>query len=166
MTSPLIIRPATPTDRLELRWAVVELQNYERMRHATRRPGEEIADACLDWMQRQAEASGAVLVAEIGREFVGFVAGWIDEATNIAETPDSNRFGYISGICVMPGVRGQRIAERLLDGIEQYLRPAGITRLRISSLAVNTSARTSYERAGFLPYEVLYEKAIDGEGDA
>ena len=68
------------------------------MRPACR--AEQIADAYLDWMLRQAEVSGAVLVAESGGSFVGFVAGWIEQADNVAETPDFNRFGYISDICV------------------------------------------------------------------
>jgi len=166
MTAPLILRPATPADRRSLREAIVELQNYERLRHATRLPGEQVADAYLDWMQRQAEAGGAVLVGESGGNFVGFVAGWIEETNNIGETPDSNRVGYISDICVMPAFRGQRIARQMLDGIEQYLRGAGVTRLRINSLAVNTSAQASYEHAGFLPYETVYEKVIGGEDGA
>ena len=38
MTPPLIIRQSTPTDRPHLRQAIVELQDYERLRHATRLP--------------------------------------------------------------------------------------------------------------------------------
>lgn len=163
--SPIVIRPTTADDRPLLRQAVIELQDYERLRHATRLPGEQIADAYLDWMLSQAAASGAVLVAESRAGFAGFVAGWIEEAENVAETPDSNRVGYISDICVMPAFRGRRIAAQLLDGIEQYLRPAGVTRLRINTLTVNTSARASYEHAGFVPYEVLYEKLIGTEGE-
>jgi hypothetical protein len=86
-------------------------------------------------------AGGVVLLAERGGNFLGFVAGWIEQTDNIAETADSNRFGYISDICVLPACRGQRI------GIEQYFRHAGVRRLRINSLAVNTSAQTSYEHA-------------------
>lgn len=161
VTAPLIIRPAMPADRPDLRQAVIELQDYERLRHPTRLPGEQIADAYLDWMLQQADAdNGVVLVAQSGGRFVGFVAGWIEEATNIAQTPESNRFGYISDICVMPAFRGQRIAVQLLDGIEQYLCRAGVTRLRLYSLAVNASAQASYEHAGFAPYEILYEKVI------
>ena len=107
-----------------------------------------------------------MLVAERGGSFVGFAAGWIEQADNIAETPDSNRFGYISDICVMPTLRGQRIAEQLLDGIERYLCRDGVVRLRINSLPVNTCAQTSYERAGFVPYEILYEKVTKTGGDA
>jgi ribosomal protein S18 acetylase RimI-like enzyme len=168
MPSPLIIRPVTPADRPDLRQAIIELQDYECLRHATRLPGEQIDDAYLDWMQRQAEANGVVLVAERDSGFIGFVAGWIEQTENIGETADSNRFGYISDIYVMPAFRGNQIAAQLLDGIEQYFRRTGVTvtRLRINALAVNTSAQASYERAGFVPYEVLYEKVIAKEPPA
>jgi hypothetical protein len=33
MTPPLIIRPAAPADRADLRRAIVELQDYEQLRH-------------------------------------------------------------------------------------------------------------------------------------
>jgi ribosomal protein S18 acetylase RimI-like enzyme len=108
----------------------------------------------------RAETQGAVLVAESNRIFVGFVAGWIEETKNVGETPDSNRVGYISDICIMPDFRGHRIAVQLLKRIEWCLASFGITRLRINSLAANKSARASYERAGFALYEIIYEKAI------
>jgi ribosomal protein S18 acetylase RimI-like enzyme len=92
--------------------------------------------------------------------FRRFVAGWIEETKNIGETPDSNRVGYISDICVMPDFRGRRIATQLLSSIEQHLGRAAVARLRINSLAANQSARASYEHAGFLPYEIIYEKTI------
>jgi ribosomal protein S18 acetylase RimI-like enzyme len=141
-----------------LRLAIVELQEFERRLHETRLPGEEIADAYLDWMMRQAAKSGAVLVAEIDGFVIGFVSGWIERTDNIAETADSNRIGYISDICVLPSHRGQRIAGQLLDRVSEQLGAAGVTRIRIGSLADNRSARASYERAGFVPYEVVYEK--------
>jgi ribosomal protein S18 acetylase RimI-like enzyme len=166
MSRPLVIRPATPSDRSNLRRAIIELQEYERLRHSTRLPGEQIADAYLVWIESRAAAGGAILIAERGGDFLGFIAGWVEETTSIAETADSNRFGYISDICVLPPVRGQRIATQLLDGMEQYLRAAGVRRLRIASLALNASARASYEHAGFIPYEVVYEKVIDDGGDA
>src|SRR5260370_37102480 len=110
-------------------------------------------------MLGRADESGALGIAEYLGRFLGFVAGWIEERTNIAETPASNRFGYISDICVIPSFRGLRIAERLLQAIELRLKRTGIDHLRLHVLAANRSARTSYERAGFAPYEITYEKA-------
>ena len=108
-----------------------------------------------------------MLVAESGGEFAGFVAGWVEQAGNIGETPDSNRFGHVSDICVMPAFRGRRIAGLLLEAVERHLRRAGVTRLRVNALAANAPARASYERAGFAPYEVLHEKVVvDAGGDA
>jgi RimJ/RimL family protein N-acetyltransferase len=57
----------------------------------------------------------------------------------------------------MPPFRGQGIAERLLGSMEQYLCHARVMRLRITALAANTSARACYQRAGFSPYEIVYE---------
>jgi ribosomal protein S18 acetylase RimI-like enzyme len=160
MAENLIIRLATAADRSHLRQAIIELQDYERFRHTTRLPGEQVADAYLDWMLGRAESCGAVLVADSNSIFAGFVSGWIEQSQNIGETPDSNRVGYISDICVMPAFRGRRIATRLLKEIERYLAGLGIARIRITSLAENKSARASYERAGFAPYEVVYEKTL------
>jgi ribosomal protein S18 acetylase RimI-like enzyme len=101
---------------------------------------------------------GALLVAEIDSSFVGFVAGWIEHSDAVMETWDSNGFGYISDVYVLPEFRGQRIAIRLLSAIEERLCGAGITRIRICALAANASASASYERAGFEPYEIIYEK--------
>jgi ribosomal protein S18 acetylase RimI-like enzyme len=149
----LTIRPATPADLSLLRAAIVELQEFEHSRHSTRLPGEPIADAYLHWMQHQAEAAGIILVAESKGHFVGFVAGWIEETANVAETSDY--------ICVMAAFRGQGIAQRLLHQIERFFRATGVTRLRITALATNTSAQACYQRAYFVPYEVVYEKLID-----
>ena len=66
-----------------------------------------------------AEANGIALVAECAGSFLGFVAGWVEQTDNIAETPDSNRFRYISDICIPPAFRGKGIAVQ--TGIGQYL---------------------------------------------
>jgi ribosomal protein S18 acetylase RimI-like enzyme len=156
----LKIRPAARSDRPQLRRAVIELQDNESLLHPTRIPGEQIADAYLDWMQKRAANEGVVLIAEIEDAFAGFVAGWIENESRIEETPDSNRFGYVSDICVLPIYRGRRIAARLLDAFELRLRGAGVTRMRLFTLAANRAARASYERSGYVEYEIVYEKLL------
>jgi len=163
MSNSVIIRPATSADRADLRRAIVELQEHERRLHATRRPGEAIADAYLAWLEERAVAAGGViLVAVAAGEFAGFAAGWVEETESIAETPDSNRFGYVSDLCILPGYRGRRIAGLLLAALENVLAAAGITRLRLSTLAMNDAARRTYDRAGLAPYEIVYEKLVRG----
>lgn len=154
------IRPAQAADRDNLRQAIVELQEHERGLHASRLPGEQIADAYLSWLENQTSENGALLVAKIEGQFAGFVAGWIEEGNAIAETPDSNRFAYVSDIFVAIPYRGRGVSRRLLDGIERRLLRPGITRLRLAALAANTSASRAYQRAGFSTYEIIYEKDI------
>jgi hypothetical protein len=54
----VIIRLATPADRAHLRQAIIELQDYERLQHITRLPGDQVANAYLDWMLGSAESWG------------------------------------------------------------------------------------------------------------
>src|SRR5271165_1485599 len=151
----LTIRPATPSDRRRLRAAVVELHEHERRLHNSRLPGEETADAYLAWMLAEARHGGAVLIAEAGGAFAGFAAGWIARDNFIEETPDSNRYGLVSDLCVLPAFRGRGIAARLLGAVEAGLRRGGVSRIRLSTLAANNAARTVYERSGYAPYEVV-----------
>jgi ribosomal protein S18 acetylase RimI-like enzyme len=94
--------------------------------------------------------------------FAGFAAGWIVQENVIEETPDSNRFGYVSDVCVPPAFRGRGIAARLLEALEARLSLSGVARIRLSTLAANQAARAAYERSGYAPYEIVYEKAARG----
>ena len=153
------VRLALPSDKPDLRAAIVELHEEERRLHDSRLPGEETADAYLLWMIGEAAHGGAVFVAEAGGVFAGFAAGWVVQESLIEETPDSNRFGYVSDVCVLPAFRGYRIAGHLLEARESRLSLNGVKRIRLSALASNKAARASYERAGYAPYEIVYEKA-------
>jgi GNAT superfamily N-acetyltransferase len=86
-------------------------------------------------MLAEAARDGAVFVAEAGGVFAGFAAGWL------------------------PAFRGRRIAARLLQALEVRLSLYGIKRIRLSALAANKAARTSYERLGYVAYEIVCEKA-------
>ena len=161
--SDVVIRPVIPADLSDLRLAMVELQEHERrLDETTRLPGEQIADSYLERLQREAaEKHGAIFVAACDGVFAGFAVGWIIERDHIPESADSNRFGYLSDICVMPAYRRRRIAQRLLAALEQHFASAGITRFRLFTLAANATARATYESAGFAAYEILYEKLVD-----
>ena len=66
---------------------------------------------------------------------------------------------------MLPAYRGRRVASRLLEALESHLSRGGVTRIRIGALAANLAARASYERSGYAPYEVVYEKVIGTDGD-
>ena len=67
----LTIRAAVPSDGLELRRAVIELQDHESRLHPSRVKSDHIADVYLDWMQKRAAEHGAVLIAELDGAMAG-----------------------------------------------------------------------------------------------
>jgi ribosomal protein S18 acetylase RimI-like enzyme len=158
-------RQAIASDLPSLRDAVIELQDHERRLHASRLPGQEIADTYLTWLQGRAVEDGVILVAEINGVFAGFAAGWIETEDSIPEDPNWRRFGYVSDICVLSDYRGRGIAGQLLQALEPALRHAGARHVRVSALAANKIARAAYEKSGYSAYEVIYEKALtDADG--
>jgi ribosomal protein S18 acetylase RimI-like enzyme len=164
---PFALRPYRDADRAAVIEALVGLQDHEVALHDTRRPGRQVAEPylarLLDTLARQA---GAIVVAEADGRFAGFVAGYVAEDDQLAETADSNRHGYVSDIFVVPERRGGGLAQALLAAAERHLAATGITRVRIGVLAANRMAGRAYEKHGFEPYEVVYEKRVVPPGPA
>jgi ribosomal protein S18 acetylase RimI-like enzyme len=161
VTPNVTIRTATDHDWPALLAAITDLQDYERTIHDTRRPGREIAEAYLDSLMASVTANaGSLLIAEAGGAFAGFAACWVKQEDVVAETEESNRYGYISDTFVMPALRGCGIAGHLIRAAEVQLRATGVTRLRISVLAANRSAQRAYSKSGFEPYELTLEKRL------
>ncbi len=159
-----VIRPYAPSDHDWVLECEVELQEHERAIHDTRLPGQPNSRDYLAMLWEDlAEGQGAMLIAEDanGRR-VGLVAGHIVDSPWPMETPDSTRHGYVSDIFIKPEARGTNLARELLDAIAAHLRTAdpGLTRLRVNVLAVNRIACRAYEKAGFTPYEIMYERLL------
>jgi len=156
-----VIRPYRETDRAAVIAAEIDMQEYERTLHDTRLPGAGVMDAYLDrLLQEVAAQSGALLVAEENSRLVGLVACTVVEDDAVQETADSNVHGYVNDIYVVPERRGSGLAQALLRAAEDHLASTGITRVRINVLAANAMARRAYEKHGFKPYEVMYEKRL------
>jgi ribosomal protein S18 acetylase RimI-like enzyme len=156
-----IIRPYRESDRAAVVAAEIELQEYERTLTDTRLPGAAVMDTYFDRLQQQVAAqSGAILVAEEDGRFLGVVACVVVQDDVVQETPDSNVHGYITDIYVVPERRSSGLAQALLRAAEAHLATTGISRMRINFLAANAMARRAYEKYGFEPYEVMYEKRL------
>ena len=159
-----VIRPYTPADHDWVLQCEVDLQEHERAIHDTRLPGLPHSRGYLAMLwDVLAESRGIMLIAENAEgERLGLVAGHIEDAPWPMETPDSTRYGYVSDIFIRPEARGTGLAQALLDAIAAHLHRVDPTliRLRINALAVNRFACRAYEKAGFTPYEVMYERLI------
>lgn len=158
------IRPYTPADHDWVLGCEVELQEHERALHDTRLPGLPHSRDYLALLQDVlAENCGIMLIAEnADGTRVGLVAGHVVDEPWPMETPDSTRYGYVDDIFIRPESRGTGLARQLLDAMADHFRQVDprLTRMRVNVLAVNQIARRAYEKAGFTPYEVTYERLI------
>jgi ribosomal protein S18 acetylase RimI-like enzyme len=158
------IRPYQSTDRAAVIEALVELQDSEVPLHDTRLPGRQVAEPYFrELLEMTTRQSGQILVAMDSNILVGIVVCFVVEDETISETADSNRYGYVSDIYVRPSHRGSGLAQRLLVAAENYIAGTGVVRIRINVLAANSRARGAYEKYGFAPYEVMYEKRIGSQ---
>lgn len=157
-----IIRLYAAEDRAAVLAALAELQEHERALHETRAPARGATEAYFDRLIAELAAkSGILLIAEAAGDLAGLAAGLIERTETVLETADSTTFGYCTDLYVQPVFRGSGLAGALLDRLEHHLcGQAPITRFRINALAVNRIACRAYERAGFVPYEVMYERLV------
>jgi ribosomal protein S18 acetylase RimI-like enzyme len=158
----IAIRPYEARDRAAVTAALVGIQEHERAMHDTRVSGGAATETYVGELLAEVTAkSGAIFVAERAGALVGVVAGYIVDDPTVNETEDSNLHGYCSDIYVVPDERAAGLAQTLLDTLERHLAAqAPIRRFRICALAVNRLATRAYEKAGFTPYEVIYERLV------
>ncbi|MBV9835533.1 MAG: GNAT family N-acetyltransferase [Alphaproteobacteria bacterium] len=157
----IVLRDFTPEDHPFLLTAIAALNDHERTLHDTRLPGAEIAEVYFNKIHGKITTNrGCIVVAWNGDRRVGYMACRIEEDDAVAETVDSNVFGYISDVFVVAEMRGRAIAALLVAEAERRVRPHGVTRLRIGSLANNDQAIRAYRKAGYGDYEVLLEKRL------
>jgi ribosomal protein S18 acetylase RimI-like enzyme len=60
----------------------------------------------------------------------------------------------VHDVAVLPGYRGQRIGEQMLDLVEAIARERGACKLTLEVLSGNTGAEKLYRRVGFAYYEL------------
>jgi GNAT superfamily N-acetyltransferase len=171
---PFRIRPYRPEDEEWVLASEVDLQEHERAIHdprlpQTRLPGLPHSRAYLAMLWDVLDShDGVMLVAEdeTGARR-GLIAGSVVDEPWPMETRDSWHFAYVSDIYIEPAARGTGLAGALLDALAEHFRAVdpSLTRLRINVLAANAVARRAYEKTGFVPYEVMYERPLRPPAD-
>lgn len=161
-TLPVEISEYQDSDKSALIAGIADLQEVERMLTDTRRPGAEVAEAyvvgLLDNVRQQ---QGKIFVARDESKVAGFVACWVEREDNVAETADSNTYGYIPDAYVASEYRGRGVFQKLNAKAEEYLMSLPeIKRIRINVLASNAQALAAYRKAGYGEYEIMLEKQV------
>jgi ribosomal protein S18 acetylase RimI-like enzyme len=152
-------------DKEALLKGIEGIQETERVVTDTRLPGAEIAEPYLLELEKETKAkSGAIFVAKSGSDTAGFIACWVEREENVAETPESNTYGYISDAYVAPEYRNQGVFKKLNEQAEAHLKQnEEVKIIRINVLADNVTALKAYENTGYKPETITLMRKIERE---
>lgn len=141
--------------------ALMELQAHEHDLSDTRKaPSIQVCEEYFLVLLKNIETQeGKIFVCLQDDVFTGFVSYYIEQMQVVFEENNSNIYALISDICVLKNFQNQGIAGHLLDKVFVHLSSNNfVGRVRVNSLTNNLSALRTYEKYGFKPYEITYEK--------
>lgn len=143
--------------------ALMELQIHEHNLSDTRKAAS--TSLCekylLELIEKINSNQGKIFCLLQDEVFTGFISYYIEQETIIFEEDNSNIYAFISDICVLKKFQNNGIAGNLLNKVYEDLKSKQFKgRVRINTLANNIAAIKTYEKYGFKPYEVIYEKEI------
>ena len=95
-----------------------------------------------------------IFVAELDARPIGYITSRIDH---------EGKIGSIPNLAVLPSHRGQGFARSLIDAAVAYLKQAGMTHVRIETLAGNEIGEAFYTSYGFteVARQIHYIMPID-----
>jgi ribosomal protein S18 acetylase RimI-like enzyme len=144
--------------------ALMELQAHEYALSDTRKaPSIQVCEEYFLVLLKNIDTqNGKIFVCLQDDVFNGFVSYYIEQNEVVFEEDNSNIYALISDICVLKNFQNQGIAGHLLDKVFDHLNSSNfVGRVRVNSLANNVSAIRAYEKYGFKPYEITYEKKVN-----
>lgn len=157
------IRPAKPEDRPMLATLMQLLQETERELHTNRSIGAEICESHLAYLEALArEQQGQIYVAEFQQDILGFVVCFVEELdeADLHVVESERSYGYISDLYVVSTMRQQGVAAALMQAAEQHFLTLNLAVVRVGLLCRNEPAARFYQKVGYQPYEIVYEKRI------
>lgn len=154
------IRPFRERDVDALERCIAEMQEAERAIDARLRPGAAMARAYGEQLRaRCAAPRGAILVAEVDGEVVGFVAVQTRVPYEGLDDPPGE-YALVSDLVVLSDYRRRGMGRSLLGAAESHARAHGAPELQIEVLAANAVARGLYWQLGFRSRTELLSKPL------
>lgn len=161
------IRDYENKDREEIRQLINNFQNFivKTTKYKLPKPFDLLEDCekYLDQLLKDtSEKNGKFYIVEIDGKIIGFIQGIIDQNTSdplYCLTHKSGAHGWIGELYVDEKSRGQGIAKKLVNKINEYFKEQGCMGVRLFVLANNNGAIKAYKKIGFTERDI--EMAID-----
>lgn len=130
----------------------------DQRRHGSHLHADANRDAIRESMARCA-VDDRLLVARDGDALVGFVRLDVERGPL---SQDATR-GLVRDLYVVPDRRGEGVGTRLLDAAEAALRDRGVDVVALEALAANADAVRFYERRGYRPHRIEFEREVEND---
>ena len=158
-----VVRPWRADDRAAVLVLNAELQDYERARRPSLRPGAAMTGAyvaALEARLARLGEDGALFVAEApDGSVLGFATCFVDKD----ELEQEERLVRIEDLVVTAAARRRGIGRILLAEASRFARRRGIRRIVLSVLEGNSEAAAAYHAAGFRPVKRTLERWLGEE---
>ena len=154
---PCTIRSYAPADREFILSLLPRLSGVDLPPWLTKTALDDFNQAAMRKAMAAVPADAALLIAE---DEAQTPAGFIYLTTE-SDYFTGEKLGYISDLAVAPQAEGQGVGRLLISAAEDWTREKGYRRLTLDVFAGNERARRVYEKAGFMPAVVKYEKSIE-----
>jgi ribosomal protein S18 acetylase RimI-like enzyme len=151
------IEPAEMDDLDEIAALWVALANGQRA-HRSHLRAEGNREAIREAIARTIVTDGVRVVRE-DEEIVAFVMFNLESGRF---EQDIER-GIVQNLFVRPERRDEGIGSRLLAAAERALASAGAEAVGLDAMAANEDARRFYERHGYRPHRIEFEKPVEND---
>jgi GNAT superfamily N-acetyltransferase len=139
---------------------VMALQNFEREFEPNRRIDEAVAEEYLAILQKRAEKTGRIFIAQNKEKDA---LGWAviyEEKQELYVVAEERTYGRLTELYVESDARGKGIGRALITACEVWARARGHKHILIGALSQNAAAMAAYQRSGYAPYASLLRKYL------
>ena len=149
---PLVIRPATPSDRIALDEQEQGLNLFENGLVGDRQVTRAGATTAMDRLiERAGENGGTILVAEFDGAVVGHLVLTFERMGPFIRE-EHRDYAYIADLFVRSALRSQGIGAALIAEAERRAIARGMKRILLGVVHGNTGAERTYRRQGYRDY--------------
>ncbi|KYC35955.1 acetyltransferase [Scytonema hofmannii PCC 7110] len=163
MPSDFTIRTAEPQDRPILVILMELLQDVESEFHPNRPSGSQIGNGHFAYLEEIVKKQdGQIYVAQSNERIIGFVVCFVEELDegDLHIVERERKYGYISDLYVLATTRERGVGAALMKAAENWFINLKLEVVRVGLLYSNERAAMFYRKAGYQPYEIVYEKHL------
>jgi ribosomal protein S18 acetylase RimI-like enzyme len=163
MTSNFTIRIAETQDRPDLIKLMELLQDVESEFHPNRLSGAQIGNGHLAYLEEIVKKQdGQIYVAQSNESIIGFVVCFVEELDegDLHIIEGERKYGYVSDLYVLARARERGVGAALMKAAENWFMSLKLEVVRVGLLCSNEKAAKFYGKAGYQPYEIVYEKHL------